>query len=757
MDTSLIKPGEQRGLAAALPPRTRWWQSPLICRHINRKICGKELDGTDGGDVDLLRQLSQGRSYARAVSVGCGNAYHQLRLLESGLVKSFVLYEQSEARAAQAAARAKAMGLSERVTLRVRDASSLPVEPGFELVYWKDALHHLADIQAAVRWSHDVLSPGGLFFMNDFVGPTHMQFTERQLDLAEQIRRALPERFLRDPENPGKMVPLRPTRAKLANQLEASPATSAHASNLLPALKSVFPDITVLPTGGICYMLALEGILANIREVEDEAVLRAMLLADNLCIEAGESLHAVAHARREQSSVAQRLPIPAASKTPTSAAQRNGTAKATAHLTSEDQLTNPLWLDLPDAERQLNRKLERGELDSEEAEMLREYVRTGYIMVDVPGLDHSIRDLLQGVERLWRHPPFDLAGAGHVNGGRPLPLSELAPLVERGPGVRILDLHSHVDGARQLYLNSRLHRLCGLILGGRAVATQSLYFQYGSTQSLHRDPWYVNHNPRTHLVAAWFALEDIVPEAGPLMYVPGSHTLPYYRFSTGDVVFHDPAVTNDDRVAALAHMQAQMQERGLRAEPALPRRGQVFLWHGSLIHGGSPVKNPSLTRQSFVVHYGREDTHLNRGSGFQRNGKSRVFFTQAKYTSDEGTIGFHNPIAGMTPAEWGDEPGQSAVRPQPEAARPQPEAARPQSEAVRPQSPPRTQPQAPTPSAHKWASARADKLLRKLRKAVNEPGAFLADSGSPTLQRLGARAVRIEEALAQARKARSGG
>src|SRR5215468_1077917 len=39
-----------------LPPRTRWWQSRLIVRHINRRICGFEVDGTEGGDIELIKQ-----------------------------------------------------------------------------------------------------------------------------------------------------------------------------------------------------------------------------------------------------------------------------------------------------------------------------------------------------------------------------------------------------------------------------------------------------------------------------------------------------------------------------------------------------------------------------------------------------------------------------------------------------------------------------------------------------------------------------
>ena len=35
----------------------------------------------------------------------------------------------------------------------------------------------------------------------------------------------------------------------------------------------------------------------------------------------------------------------------------------------------------------------------------------------------------------------------------------------------------------------------------------------------------------------------------------------------------------------------------------IARRGEIFLWHGMLIHGGAPIQNPSLSRRSYVCHY----------------------------------------------------------------------------------------------------------------------------------------------------------
>ena len=35
----------------------------------------------------------------------------------------------------------------------------------------------------------------------------------------------------------------------------------------------------------------------------------------------------------------------------------------------------------------------------------------------------------------------------------------------------------------------------------------------------------------------------------------------------------------------------------------LARKGDALFWHGMLIHGGSPITTPGLTRQSYVIHF----------------------------------------------------------------------------------------------------------------------------------------------------------
>jgi ectoine hydroxylase-related dioxygenase (phytanoyl-CoA dioxygenase family) len=104
------------------------------------------------------------------------------------------------------------------------------------------------------------------------------------------------------------------------------------------------------------------------------------------------------------------------------------------------------------------------------------------------------------------------------------------------------------------------------------------------------------------LVVTSVCLEDVHPDAGPLTYYPGSHEIPPYRFSNGRI-----AAVPQEMDAATEYALTQVAERSLTAEEFHGHKGDVFIWHEQLYHGGRPIKDPSLTRKSLVTHYWRED------------------------------------------------------------------------------------------------------------------------------------------------------
>jgi ectoine hydroxylase len=149
--------------------------------------------------------------------------------------------------------------------------------------------------------------------------------------------------------------------------------------------------------------------------------------------------------------------------------------------------------------------------------------------------------------------------------------------------------------------------LLSFILGKEVVPFQTLNFLHGSGQLAHSDSIHMTTYPLGYLIAAWVALEDIQEDSGPLFYYPGSHQLPYLlnegfgnvstMFSLGNKSYADYEDVTQDIIA----------KNGLQPKVFLPKKGDVFIWHANLIHGGMPVRNTTLTRKSMVIHYYAKD------------------------------------------------------------------------------------------------------------------------------------------------------
>lgn len=163
---------------------------------------------------------------------------------------------------------------------------------------------------------------------------------------------------------------------------------------------------------------------------------------------------------------------------------------------------------------------------------------------------------------------------------------------------KINDLYLSDRRLRDVTLSERVGMVLEELLGDEPVACNTLNFDYGSQQADHLDTLYMTPLTDRALVATWMALEDTHADAGPLRYFPGSHRIDPYRFSTGSYHVNLPEMT-----PWADYMAAQIDTRGLEEQRFLAKRGDLFIWHALLLHGGSEICRAGLTRKSLVTHF----------------------------------------------------------------------------------------------------------------------------------------------------------
>jgi ectoine hydroxylase-related dioxygenase (phytanoyl-CoA dioxygenase family) len=170
------------------------------------------------------------------------------------------------------------------------------------------------------------------------------------------------------------------------------------------------------------------------------------------------------------------------------------------------------------------------------------------------------------------------------------------------------DLYLMSPEVRSLALDPELSTLLADLLGEPPVLSSSLNVERGGAQPLHIDSLHMTPRTPHSLIAAWIALEDVHPQAGPLTFFPGSHRIPLYTFNDG--THH---ASREECADWFDYIDVQIRLRGLKERAFVAKRGDVLIWHADLVHGGRPVADHRRTRGSLACHYFGERDCIERG------------------------------------------------------------------------------------------------------------------------------------------------
>jgi phytanoyl-CoA hydroxylase len=280
------------------------------------------------------------------------------------------------------------------------------------------------------------------------------------------------------------------------------------------------------------------------------------------------------------------------------------------------------WFDLPSAEAHIDMKLRNKEIDEPTAMNLRKWVKDGYVVIDsglsddiISGyksdyddLFHSNKPHLNNVDILGvQHfdPRLDKEISANFKAEVFRKLSDKDKHSVLKSTFRVHDFHNMSPSGQQIFNAKKTQDLINHIFDQQGYPRSSITFLRGSTQLLHQDMAVFHVFPHNYLIGAWYALEDVHPDSGPLVFFPGSHkdsmwkgfnNYPQTQLRTALKPEYDGYHNYIDELS-------KKYER----KEFIAKKGQVLLWHGMLIHGGSPLKNRDLTRKSFVVHYLTKD------------------------------------------------------------------------------------------------------------------------------------------------------
>jgi ectoine hydroxylase-related dioxygenase (phytanoyl-CoA dioxygenase family) len=180
---------------------------------------------------------------------------------------------------------------------------------------------------------------------------------------------------------------------------------------------------------------------------------------------------------------------------------------------------------------------------------------------------------------------------------------------------RLYNLHLQSHETLKLLMSNDLLNLLDEYFGKKTALNSSIYFQEGSQQCIHRDTPYFWSIPNSEeFVGVWFALEDANIQNGKLEY-----------YTYGHKILVDPIeISNlypEKQPWELFEYYGQKieklcRENNLSKESPDVMKGDIVIWHANLPHGGSIIKDKSLTRNSIVAHYLPENSYIQKIDNF---------------------------------------------------------------------------------------------------------------------------------------------
>ncbi len=244
-----------------------WVAHPLVRACINRRASGESDRDAYGHLIGLLTAMGWALPVETAVSLCCGAGELERGLAGLRVARRIVGYDLAKGAISKARAQAAAAGLS-HLEYEVRDLERDGLgQSNVDLIFAHSAVHHISRLEALFDNVHAALRPGGIFHLNEYVGPDRFHWTEKQLAEINGFLRNLPERYRRLPGGGLRSCVTRPT---IEEMLKHDPSEAVRSSQIEALVSERFHIVERRALGGTLLHMALSDIAQNFDPAKKE-------------------------------------------------------------------------------------------------------------------------------------------------------------------------------------------------------------------------------------------------------------------------------------------------------------------------------------------------------------------------------------------------------------------------------------------------------------------------------------------------------
>jgi SAM-dependent methyltransferase len=166
-----------------------WMAIPEVRLYLNYRIAEGLPEGKPLWPIELFERFLQGRTFESGLSIGCGTGPLERELVRRGLCREIDAFDGSVVSLHEARKQADAMGYRDRIRYFAADFNHPVFKPQrYDIVMFHQSAHHVAKLERLYRAIMSTLKPGGIVYLDEYIGPSRHDWAKKPKLLAEHRR-----------------------------------------------------------------------------------------------------------------------------------------------------------------------------------------------------------------------------------------------------------------------------------------------------------------------------------------------------------------------------------------------------------------------------------------------------------------------------------------------------------------------------------------------------------------------------------------
>ena len=264
---------------------TYWLANPLINRRHQLMAAG----GRDypswvnfsvdhylgkGSLFDRIFKRRERKPVDRVLSIGCGDGALERHLASIDTARRIEGIDLAPRRVEIAEEEARKAGMADLLHYSVCNVETSEF-PGneYDAIYFNSSLHHMSDLDAILARCRAALKRSGYLFVNEYIGPNRMAYSEREKEAMQGVFQMIPKKYrISHADHDRGQVRTHVYFPDPEEVARVDPSEAIHSEEIMDAINRHFRVEEFNFTGGTLLQYMLQDIAGNFRQEDSESV-----------------------------------------------------------------------------------------------------------------------------------------------------------------------------------------------------------------------------------------------------------------------------------------------------------------------------------------------------------------------------------------------------------------------------------------------------------------------------------------------------